>query len=467
MFPPLSTALETLPELTDDDRAQLAALARPVELPAGVRVISLGSRPDGLFVLVEGEVHVRRLLPNGHVQVHVAGAEQVLGEMSLVTGDLASADVVAVDRALLWQLRREALDQAITQTPGLGERLYRALARVIARRLAGPSPTDSTAFALVQRLSTAWADALRDVRKVRLSPTIEALVRRYAEVGQRDAFLWRWASLGIDATALFELPGPVAAEVRDTKLMLVILTVLLEGIADARGSEELLEQALALPYTPPEARRWPEDLQERALLGLIAQTWDTVRARAEALPGWDRYQRLFVFDTRQVFNAMRYALLLRQIPALLNPTEHELYPPHNMNMMVFATLDLMAGPPLDAAELGLLREVAWCAQSMGQLSNMIVTWEREIPDRDFSSRVFALALARGVLSPAELGALPPEDIAARVRAAGIESALIHQWHSLRDQVAERTQGLRGVDGARLMRGLDALLGMTLASRYHL
>lgn len=467
MIPPLSTALETLPELSDDDRAALERIATPLELPEGARILSLGTRPDGLLVLVTGEVHIRRPRPDGRVQVVTAGPEVVLGEMSLVTGDLASADVVALRPVQLWQVRRAALDALLREVPGLAERLYRALARVIAQRLAGAAPTDSSAFELVQRLSTAWADALRDVRKVRLSPEIEALVARYEQVGGRDAFLWRWASLGIDATALFALPPAQAAALRDTKLMAVLLNVLLDDLADVRGSEPLLDAALALPFTAPAARVLPEDPQDRALLALVAELWDTLHARAQALPGWERYAALLRFDVRQVFNAMRYGLLLRQLPALLNPIEHELYPPHNMNMMVFATLDLMVGPPLQGWELGLVREVAWCAQSMGQLSNMIVTWEREIPDRDFSSRIFALALARGVLSPHELQTLAPEDIAARVRAAGIESALIHQWHSLRDQVAERAASLRAVDVPRLLRGLDALLGMTLASRYRL
>jgi hypothetical protein len=176
---------------------------------------------------------------------------------------------------------------------------------------------------------------------------------------------------------------------------------------------------------------------------------------------------LFEFDYRQVMTAMRYGLLVKLLPALLNPAEHELYPPHNMNMMVFSTMDLMAAPPVAAVELGALREVAWHAQSMGQLSNMIVTWEREIHKRDFSSRVFAIALSRGVLSPDELATLPPDAIAGRVRDAGIEAALIAQWYDLRDRIRCRAAKLPSVNVGELLRGLESLLGLTLAARHRL
>ena len=46
---------------------------------------------------------------------------------------------------------------------------------------------------------------------------------------------------------------------------------------------------------------------------------------------------------------------------------------------------------------------------------MIATWRREIPDRDFGSRIFMVGLARGIFTGDELMSLPPEDIMARVQ----------------------------------------------------
>jgi hypothetical protein len=98
---------------------------------------------------------------------------------------------------------------------------------------------------------------------------------------------------------------------------------------------------------------------------------------------------------------------------------------------------------------------------------MIFTWEREIYDREFSSRIFAIALSRGVLSPDELATLPPEAIAQRVRDAGIEADLLAQWSELRDRIRPRAAKLPSVNVAELLRGLETLLGLTLAARHHL
>jgi len=309
--------------------------------------------------------------------------------------------------------------------------------------------------------------ALAEVHTIRLSPFVQSFVDRYEQVDKRDAFLWKWAYRGIDLTTLSTVPASLRASTRDTKLLAVILNVLLDDLADHRGSETLLEAALAIPFAAPSTPVPEVPESDRAYFALIADLWHTIEAQCRELPAWERHRLLFSFDYRQVFSAMRYGLLLKLRPALLNPTEHELYPPHNMNMMVFATIDLMCGDTPPAAELGPLRELAWNAQSMGQLSNMIVTWEREIAARDFSSRIFARALSGGVLSADDLASLPPDEIAARVREAGLEQDLIDEWNARRARVHNLASRLPSIDVPALLDGLDALLGMTLASRHRL
>jgi hypothetical protein len=62
---------------------------------------------------------------------------------------------------------------------------------------------------------------------------------------------------------------------------------------------------------------------------------------------------------------------------------------------------------------------------------MIATWRREIPDRDFGSRIFMVGLARGIFTEDELITLPPEDIIARVQENDLESFLLAEWRSHR------------------------------------
>jgi CRP-like cAMP-binding protein len=462
--------VEWLPWLPLRDREAVIALGRPVRFEAGEPLIQSGSSPGCLLLLTAGTARVEVFQDGQTVRVASLMPGDLAGEMSLVTGDPASADVVANEAVEVLRIDQTDLEAWTARDASFGERFHRGLARVIAARLTRSNRRTAGAVVpneLLQDLARGATDVLANIRTLKLRPLAQRFVDRYEEVGHRDAFLWRWAVRGIEATTLSPVQAEWRARTLDTKLLAVILNVLLDDLADNRGSESLLAEALSIPFSPEGAVAPNVPTQDAAYFSVIVDLWRAIMAGCTALPGWERYRLLFEFDYRQVMTAMRYGLLVKLLPALLNPAEHELYPPHNMNMMVFSTIDLMAAPPVAAAELGALREVAWHAQSMGQLSNMIVTWEREIYDRDFSSRIFAIALSRGVLSPDELATLPPEAIAQRVRDAGIEADLLAQWSELRDRIRSRAAKLPSVNVAELLRGLESLLGLTLAARHHL
>jgi hypothetical protein len=140
------------------------------------------------------------------------------------------------------------------------------------------------------------------------------------------------------------------------------------------------------------------------------------------------------------------------------------YAPHGIAMMVFATLDLMGSPPLTAPDLRATRELVHEGQALCELANMIATWRREIPDRDFGSRIFTLGLARGAFTTAELRSLPADAIVARIEEARLESLLVDEWRSHRARADTVAARIAGYDPAPLVAGYDAVFGMTLAAR---
>src|SRR5207247_1166446 len=151
---------------------------------------------------------------------------------------------------------------------------------------------------------------------------------------------------------------------------------LLDDVADQNGDDELLERLLTLPPSGelPDFAQFPPEQQ--AYARFTAEVWQEIHARAKRFPGYARYADLLRYDYLQLFNTMRYSHLLNRNPALLNLTEHDLYLPHNMHMMVSATLDLMCSPDFDPSEVGWLREAIWHAQCMGRIGNLVTTWER-------------------------------------------------------------------------------------------
>lgn len=323
----------------------------------------------------------------------------------------------------------------------------------------GPSSANSAG-------TKTWPDTHGQIRAVEFSADVKHYIERYTSVGHRGDFLWRWAHVGIGQTTLSCVLPELYEGVRDTKLLAVILNVLLDDLADRDASAEVLEVALELVESPRPRAGLIETLSSKSheYVKLIAELWHEVSARTRGLPSYEFYAELFEFDYRQVFNCMRYGLLLRTLPSLNNKAEHGLYQPHNMNMMVFATLDLMASPEVEEDELGLLREAFWCAQGMGQISNMLVTWEREIPDRDFSSGVFAIARSRSLLSVDDLRELSPEGIANRIRAGRLEDDLLLEWNKRRRRLCELALQIESAEIPELISGLESLLSMTLASR---
>ncbi|MDX6719985.1 MAG: hypothetical protein QOJ63_2239 [Solirubrobacteraceae bacterium] len=274
-----------------------------------------------------------------------------------------------------------------------------------------------------------------------------------------------WAWRGLEETQLSVVPAQWSEHVRTTKLLAVIANVLLDDLADVPGRELAFQASIdrLMGIRPADTGA---DL-EGPYFDLLFALWQEIEDRARMLPGWDRYQLLRRFDYEQDFAAMRYVVLTRSYRGLDNLAEHRAYLPHNMNVMVFATLDLMSTPQAaqhSAADIGLVRESAWHAQALTQISTMVVTRRREVAQRDFSSRIFPLARDAGIVSHAELQALAPREIVARIEASNVEHRLLAELRSHRARVAEMSERESSIDMRRYAHGIDQVVALYLASK---
>jgi hypothetical protein len=197
---------------------------------------------------------------------------------------------------------------------------------------------------------------------------------------------------------------------------------------------------------------------------MISRLWKEVWTRCESYPRFPEFEFLLRFDNEQSMNAMRYALLANQSPGILNSIEHDLYQPHNMQIMFMASIDLAASPAFDLNELGVAREIFWHAQRMGRIGNMLTTWEREVLDRDFTSGVFAHALARGILGPADLRSLPAHEIMTVLEGAECQAHFIRDWKAQRQEMSAKIQNIHSCDLTSYLRGFEQLIVLHLGSR---
>ena len=297
-----------------------------------------------------------------------------------------------------------------------------------------------------------------------LNPDLMRWVDGYAQVGKRNLYLWKWVRQGVEVTSLSCVDPGLLDSVCDVKVLGVVLDVLLDDIADRGGDPQLLEQLLSMPFDDRRLNLSQVQPEDRAYAEFTIDLWQEIKRRTRPLPLFEKFAAIWRYDYLQLFNGMRYSHLINSDVALLNLAEHDLYSPHNMHIMVSSTVDLMASPAFDRRELGRLRDVVWHAQCMGRIGNLITTWERELPDGDFTSGIYARAVAEGDVTLDMLQAKDQAAIARAIRAGGHEDYFLERWALLRRRLVEFAPRIRSVDIDALLKGYERLIRLHLGSR---
>ena len=101
---------------------------------------------------------------------------------------------------------------------------------------------------------------------------------------------------------------------------------------------------------------------------------------------------------------------------------------------------------------------------MGRIGNMVSTWEREIKERDFTSGVFAAAIAIGAVTAPEMAQMAAPDLVALIERSGVIEHYLAEWERLRDEVYDIAAEVRTVDMRKYAAGLEELIRNHLGSR---
>ncbi|HET6168213.1 MAG TPA: cyclic nucleotide-binding domain-containing protein [Marmoricola sp.] len=109
--------LNRLEALSDEDLATVVRAGRPVHLPADWSLIWEKTPADKAYLIVEGEVSVRK----GGNEVARLGPGDVIGEMAIVNHRLRSASVVSLTPLEVIHYTRESLQQLLDEVPAFGD----------------------------------------------------------------------------------------------------------------------------------------------------------------------------------------------------------------------------------------------------------------------------------------------------------------------------------------------------------
>jgi small-conductance mechanosensitive channel/CRP-like cAMP-binding protein len=113
--------------------AQLDALVAGCELRTyapGTAFIKQGDAGSSMFVLLEGAARVSIAMPDGRSrEVAVLTADDIVGEMSLMTGAPRAASVTCLTAMRVLEVTKSSIEALLAAEPGLMERLSHVLAK--------------------------------------------------------------------------------------------------------------------------------------------------------------------------------------------------------------------------------------------------------------------------------------------------------------------------------------------------
>jgi len=126
--------LGILNKLWPADIDWLLSSGQETKVQANAVVVEEGSRPDALYVVVQGLLGVR-VASLGQSTVLTLGAGEVVGEMSLIDDRPECATIFAVESSLLLAVPRAAIGAELEADPAFAARVYHSFASVVSGRL--------------------------------------------------------------------------------------------------------------------------------------------------------------------------------------------------------------------------------------------------------------------------------------------------------------------------------------------
>ncbi|MET0287021.1 MAG: hypothetical protein ABW352_21235 [Polyangiales bacterium] len=319
------------------------------------------------------------------------------------------------------------------------------------------------ARSLWQGISPDRIRALRDqTREATLSPYVQSWLARYARVGQRGDFLWRWCYTNVKLVTLPCVPPGQLEHLADTKMIHLIFLCLIDDIVDERHDARMFQAALAITQGHEDLAHF--DAERRAYLELLGETWRELWARMASYARFADFEDDLRFDYAQVLQGLWHSLRINVNPARINVYENDCYQPHNMAMVYMAMLDLCASPSFDVRDLGPAREVFLHAQMMGRIGNTLATWERELKCRDFASGMFAHAVDLGMVPAEDLSEAGEDELKRSLGAPQVEGRLFQVWRVHRDKMTDKVRRVRSVDLSGYLSACEELVATHMCGR---
>lgn len=264
------------------------------------------------------------------------------------------------------------------------------------------------------------------IQKIKLPAELQKWVKEYEKAGgERDKKIWLFVYKIIkDFFPFVACDKQYSKSLNETKFLFTMFVIIIDDIADKKKDEELLNEIFKLIFYDNYTKS--KDLEKLPLF--VLYIIEHIKREIKKYPFFEDFKELFYFEIIQIFNSMKFAVLVDKYPFVINKIDYRAYFPCTMQVMAYGMLELMCTPnKLSLKELTEIRSFFSVVQNMTRIGNWISTWEREIYEEDFTSLIFAYAIDYNITDVSDLKRNNKSKIIRKIKESNIEKKLIEEW----------------------------------------
>jgi len=182
---------------------------------------------------------------------------------------------------------------------------------------------------------------LDNMMSVPLPQNIQKWVDEYVKAGGvRSNIIWPFTYCVIKNVSPFvDYDKSYEKDVEEAKFLFSMFVVIIDDIADLKKDSELLEEIYKAISNDNYLGRENLDTLSTFALDIFRH----INKKIANFPFYSDFKNILSFEIDQIFNSMRFAILVSSHPFLISAENYWTYFPCSMQMMLYNIMELMAG----------------------------------------------------------------------------------------------------------------------------
>jgi hypothetical protein len=309
---------------------------------------------------------------------------------------------------------------------------------------------------------------IQEIETIALPQELNDWINEYEKIGKRNKDIWKRIYSMMPLITLPIVSENYKESIIQTKsLFLIVFAVLLNDVADTTQNDILLNELLKIPFKEQKINFESLSQSEKEYFLFTEKLWNYVESVLQQYPKYEEFKKFLSFDIHQILISNEHDYLITNNYHFNNEKENWLYPSYTMGGMACGDIDLMSSKNFNVKNLGLLREITWHAQRMARIGNWISTWEREIYENDFTSKVILDAINCEIVTIEELKSEDKnykKKIIDKIKNSEIEKKLLKEWEISHDNIAHIGIKIDNFEVNGFLNNLKKLLFLELSSK---